>query len=182
MNGITHRDIKPENIMFGSDNEIRLVDFGLSKDCKDHMSEQAGSHFYTAPEVFDGDYTHKCDIWSLACVLYNLTTGKQPFDCKPLKKETVLRKIKAGDFNLDNNMSKELNYLLHQMFEVDPQQRPTAKECQTHAWFKKLIPDVAETINNDDDTIALKIISKMRSFHRRDMLRSECLKLLVKMI
>ena len=77
--GITHRDIKPENIMFGKDGEIRLVDFGLAKDTTHHMKSYAGTPYFMAPEVLAGSYTHKCDIWSLACVLYMLMAGKLPF-------------------------------------------------------------------------------------------------------
>ena len=77
--GITHRDIKPENIMFGKDGEVRLVDFGLAKDTTHHMKAYAGTPYFMAPEVLNGNYTHKCDIWSLACVLYMLMAGKLPY-------------------------------------------------------------------------------------------------------
>lgn len=61
--------------MFGADGEIRLVDFGLAKDSTKHMHAHAGTPYFMAPEVLNGDYTHKCDIWSLACVIYMLNAG-----------------------------------------------------------------------------------------------------------
>lgn len=92
--GITHRDIKPENIMFGRDGEVRLVDFGLAKDTPMHMKSYAGTPYFMAPEVLNGDYTHKCDIWSLACVLYMLMVGKLPFTGS--SRNEVFEKIKSG--------------------------------------------------------------------------------------
>jgi calcium-dependent protein kinase len=66
--------------MFGGDGEIRLVDFGLAKDSQHHMKAYAGTPYFMAPEVLGGYYTHKCDIWSLGCVLYMLMTGKLTYD------------------------------------------------------------------------------------------------------
>ena len=78
--GIVHRDIKPENIMFGADNEVRLVDFGLAKESVAKMKTFAGTPYFMAPEVLNHNYGSKCDIWSLGCVLYMLVSGKLPFD------------------------------------------------------------------------------------------------------
>ena len=94
--GITHRDIKPENIMFGKDNEVRLVDFGLAKDTKHHMKAYAGTPYFMAPEVIKGYYTHKCDIWSLACVLYMLMAGKLPYT--GTSREEVFEKIRHANY------------------------------------------------------------------------------------
>jgi len=132
--GITHRDIKPENIMYGKDGEIRIVDFGLARDCISHMFSYAGTPYFMAPEVISGDYTHKCDIWSLACVLYMLVAGKLPFPGE--RREEVFYKIRKADFVCDKSFSAELVSLLSQMFTIDPEKRPTALECQTHCWFK----------------------------------------------
>lgn len=105
-NGITHRDIKPENIMYGRDGEVRLVDFGLAKDTPMHMKSYAGTPYFMAPEVLNGDYTHKCDIWSLACVLYMLMAGKLPFTGH--SRNEVFEKIKAGRYAPITNLSPEL--------------------------------------------------------------------------
>lgn len=78
--GITHRDIKPENMMYGKDGEVRLVDFGLSKECRGQMRTYAGTPYFMSPEVINENYTHKCDIWSLGCVLYMLVAGRLPFE------------------------------------------------------------------------------------------------------
>ena len=96
--------------MYGSDNEIRLVDFGLAKDTQHHMKSYAGTPYFMAPEVLNGNYTHKCDIWSLACVLYMLMAGRLPFQGKTRKE--VFDKIKSGKFERVSHLSLELNSLL----------------------------------------------------------------------
>ena len=104
--------------MFGKDGEVRLVDFGLAKDTTNHMRSYAGTPYYMAPEVINGDYTHKCDIWSLACVLYILMAGKLPYTGTSRKE--VFDKIKAGAYTVPDSFSEELTNLLKQMFNTRP--------------------------------------------------------------
>lgn len=124
--GITHRDIKPENIMYGKDKEIRLVDFGLSKDSKEKMSTYAGTPYFMAPEVIKGEYSHKCDIWSLGCVLYMLIAGKLPFE--GYSKPEVFGKIHKGVYQ-EPVCSELCADLIRQMLTVKQENRPTALEC-----------------------------------------------------
>lgn len=61
LHGIVHRDLKPENFLLasdGSESEIKLIDFGLSKRFTNHthMHTVVGTPFYVAPEVLKGDY------------------------------------------------------------------------------------------------------------------------------
>lgn len=80
--GVVHRDIKPENVMYGRDGEIKLIDFGLSKSYKGkhtQLTTIAGTPYYMAPEVIEGDYTEQCDVWSLGVLMYVLLSGYLPF-------------------------------------------------------------------------------------------------------
>lgn len=78
---VVHRDIKPENIMLAEDDELKLIDFGLSKrqDGNKKMKTIAGTPYYMAPEVLDGLYDTKCDTWSLGVLLYVFMSGYLPF-------------------------------------------------------------------------------------------------------
>ncbi len=81
-NGVVHRDIKPENIMIGADDQLKIIDFGLSKRSRDKnslLSTIAGTPYYMAPEVLEGEYNYKCDIWSLGVLMYVLVSGYLPF-------------------------------------------------------------------------------------------------------
>ena len=80
-NKVIHRDIKPENIMITESNSVRLIDFGLSKISKKQvlLHEIAGTPYYMAPEVLEGNYNEKADIWSLGVLLYVLVSGYLPF-------------------------------------------------------------------------------------------------------
>ena len=108
--GICHRDIKPENILFANktpESPIKIIDFGLSKIFgeikpimkggqieKNIMSLKVGTAYYMAPEVLQGDYDNKCDIWSCGVLLYILLCGYPPFDgdCEKDILKAVLKK------------------------------------------------------------------------------------------
>ena len=83
--GIVHRDIKPQNIMLLQDGTIKVTDFGIARfsdKATRTMTDQAiGSVHYIAPEQARGDVTDgKTDIYSVGVMLYEMLTGKLPFD------------------------------------------------------------------------------------------------------
>ena len=83
---IAHRDIKPENVIYEEiDGEIRvkLIDFGLSKLVgKDGrvMRTKLGTPYYVSPEVLEGVYDKRCDLWAVGVLAYILLCGEPPFN------------------------------------------------------------------------------------------------------
>jgi serine/threonine protein kinase len=83
--GITHRDLKPSNIIITKDGAVKIVDFGLAKLASNTKITKTGTTVgtlaYMAPEQIKGhEVDHRCDIWALGVTLYELMTGKLPFE------------------------------------------------------------------------------------------------------
>lgn len=97
--GIVHRDIKPQNIMILKDGTIKVADFGIAalESAQEKKSDQTvGSVHYIAPEQARGEQPDpRSDIYSLGVVLYEMLTGKMPYDGDTA--EQVARKHIVGN-------------------------------------------------------------------------------------
>ena len=94
--GFLHRDIKPGNILFNTDNEPKLVDFGLARKADaEHNPEDGawGTPYYVAPEKIKREpETFLSDMYSLGGTLYHAITGHVPFEA-PTVEELVLAHV-----------------------------------------------------------------------------------------
>jgi calcium-dependent protein kinase len=139
---IVHRDLKLENVLLDAKSvsaNVKVIDFGLSTlmTTNQRLTACMGSSFYMAPEVINGDYDEKCDIWSCGVILYSVLSGKLPFT--GLNSFEVYHKAMQGNppFAVADwrGISSEAVSLINKMVCVDPRHRITAAAALEEKWF-----------------------------------------------
>ena len=96
---ILHRDLKSANVFLFSDGTAKIGDLNVSKVAKKGMGyTQTGTPYYASPEVWnDEPYDSKSDIWSLACVTYEMLTLHPPFRAESM--DGLYEKVIKGKYN-----------------------------------------------------------------------------------
>lgn len=133
---IVHRDIKAENIVVDSNDDIRLIDFGLSSFLKSNneLNEICGTFPYSSPEMLRGiPYTKSVDIWSCGILLYLMVTGVFPFNGTNQKE--LKQNICFKEPQIPTNLSLDLRDLILKLLSKDPSERITIEEISTHPWI-----------------------------------------------
>lgn len=113
--GIVHRDLKPGNILLDSNLDIKLADFGTSRQCAKDMTNDMGTFGFMAPEVTSGFYSYSADVYSAGVVACFL------FDRDNCMKNVQM--IKEGQHV--QSLPYQTQAILRAMLSDNPQNRPT---------------------------------------------------------
>jgi len=151
-NGIVHRDLKPENLLYlnkDKNSPIKVIDFGMSKrfDSKHFMSEKVGTAYYISPEVLNGKYDEKCDIWSAGVILYIIICGYPCFNGDD--DDEIFAAIQKGKINFPSpewdNISNDAKELIKKMC-CSPNKRLTAEQVLNETWVKDNAPNAGKAL------------------------------------
>ena len=155
-----HRDLKPENFMFlaeGDDSDLVLIDFGVSTFFHrgKPLDTALGTVYYTAPEVFDGEYDERCDVWSIGIIVYMLLVGHAPFEDPKHREYKIVSAIKKKALPFKDGewagVSPEAIAFLKRLLVKDPGARPSVTEALTDAWFK--VENVSALVAYGEDIV-----------------------------
>jgi serine/threonine-protein kinase len=132
--GVIHGDVKPANILITDDDRVKLTDFGMarlaSRDSKD--TPLLGSPAYWCPEQIVGKpQDARSDIFSLGVVLYELVTGRRPFDADSLQGicSRILSSTPLPPSHANPSVPAALNELIAFCMAKDPNQRCATAEA-----------------------------------------------------
>ena len=134
--GVIHRDIKPGNILIARDGTAKLTDFGVAKVIEATMatvtSGIVGTIEYLAPEQASGGaVTPATDIYSLGATLYEMVTGRPPFEGETPSQilHRQLHSLPEQPRNLRPEVPQRLNDLIVKMLEKQPERRISSAQA-----------------------------------------------------
>ena len=143
---IVHRDLKPDNVMLqerGRQRDVvRVLDFGIAKLRDDSRATQQamtqagdmlGTPQYMAPEQIKGDAVDgRCDVYALGCMIYEMVTGRLPFEAPTimamLSKHLIEAPVPPSQRRPDLGLPAVLDQLVMAAMAKDPAQRPATME------------------------------------------------------
>lgn len=129
-NHVIHRDIKPHNILITKDNRAKVTDFGIAiaatSSTLTNVGSVIGSVHYFSPEQARGGYTdEKSDLYSLGIVMYEMSTGRLPFEAEnPLSvalKQT--QEVPVPPRQLNENIPKGLENIILKLMQKEQSKR-----------------------------------------------------------
>lgn len=134
---VIHRDLKPENILIGSDNKIRIADFGWAVCNLDQKRTTfCGTAEYLCPEMIDKNiHDEKVDMWCVGILTYELLVGNTPFETPDRTTREAYRKIKNLDFEIPKFLSEKARNFIQKLLVVDNVQRPDVNEMLSDPWI-----------------------------------------------
>lgn len=137
---VVHCDLKAANILTTKNGNVKLSDFGVSLNLRAmerEIKDVAGTPNWMAPEVIElKGASPKSDIWSLACTVIELLTGRPPY-AEIANSMSVMFRIVEDDMPpLPEGCSPLLEDFLTQCFDKDPTKRPSADLLCEHQWLK----------------------------------------------
>lgn len=125
---ILHRDLKCANV-FMHNGVAKIGDLNVSKVNKSGLAyTQTGTPYYASPEVWrDQPYGPSSDIWSLGCVLYEMTNLCPPFQANDM--QSLYRKVVKGLYpEINSNYSNDLSNVIRSMIQVNCYNRPSCEK------------------------------------------------------
>ena len=129
--GIIHRDLKPQNIMLNKRGEVIIMDFGLAAIAGQlgTADSRSGTPAYMAPEQLKGaEVTARSDIYALGLVLYELFTGKRPFEAKTVRQMLELQESAqlSSMTSIAADIDPAVERGIRRCLDPDPNRRPTS--------------------------------------------------------
>lgn len=124
--GIVHRDLKPGNL-YRENGVVKIGDIGLSKfitqSRRDAQTQSVGTVYYMAPEVAHGRYGAEVDVYSTGVMLYEMLTGRVPFDGETTGEILMKHLSQKPDLS---PLPERLRPVLGRTLEKDPARRPAS--------------------------------------------------------
>lgn len=188
--GITHRDLKPENILIEEVDGVitlKIIDFGTSSAIgpNEKLTKKTGTSFYIAPEVLQGKYNEKCDIWSCGIIMYIMLCGGPPFVGTNNNEifTAILEEHLVFKGEIWKHVSHDSMLLIRSMLEKKPDKRPTAQEILMSKWFSLFPIDsnltFKDSVSNGDEEKVISVLSNLRTFKAEKKLQQAVMSFLI---
>ena len=147
------------------------------------MNTKLGTPYYVPPEVLEGKYDKRCDLWSIGVITFILICGEPPFVGSTTAQ--IFHKIKTCDYEFSqevwSTISKDAVKFIEKLIEPNLNRRMTVEQALAHPWISKVTPEQKIELQQNEKRDQ-KVFKRLKQLKTPKRLQQEILLILVSLI